>query len=151
MARTMMMEQGTPAEGSLLAVLSPWLTVVANLQPELAAWRLLACIVEAFVKECEPPEDLRQAEQTLAWNLPDSAAFWLGFAVVDAHEAAERWAEVQSLLQKRYEQGDLSCVPLLGCAVERVERATEAATAVLAQVAAFCGQYGLLVPERALG
>jgi hypothetical protein len=151
MARTMMVEQGSSGDGSLLAVLAPWLAVVANLQPELAAWRLLACIVEAFVKECEPHEDLRQAEQVLAWNQPDSVAFWLGFAVVDAREAADRWAEVQSLLQKRYEQGDLSCTLLLGCAAERVERATEAATAVLAQGAAFCGRYGLSSPERALG
>ena len=151
MAQTMMVEQGTPADGSLLVVLAPWLAVVANQQPDHAVWRLLACIVEAFVKECEPQEDLRQAEQALAWEQPDSAAFWLGYAVVDAREAAERWTQVQSLLQKRSEQGDVSCVLLLGCTAERVERATEAATSVLAQVAAFCGQYGLPVPERALG
>src|SRR5215467_5837702 len=103
MARTMMLEQGTPVDGSLLAVLAPWLVVVASQEPSLAAWRLLAAVVEAFVKECEPHEDLRQAEQTLAWNQPDSVAFWLGYAVVDAREAAERWEEVRSLLQKRYE------------------------------------------------
>jgi hypothetical protein len=146
MARTMMVEQGTPAEGSLLAVLAPWLAVVANLQPELAAWRLLAGVVEAFVKECEPHEDLRQAEQTLAWNQPESVAFWLGFAVVDARAAAERWAEVQSLLQDRYNQGDLSCAPLLGCAAERSEQATQAAASVSMQVAAFCGQSGVPLP-----
>jgi hypothetical protein len=146
MAQTMMVEQGTPADGSLLSVLAPWLAVVAHQEPSFASWRLLAGIVEAFVKECEPHKDLRQAEQVLAWNQPDHVAFWLGYAVVDARAAADRWAEVQSLLQKRYEQGDLSCALLLGCAAERVERATEAATAVLAQVAALCGQYGLSLP-----
>jgi hypothetical protein len=146
MARTMIVEQGNPVEGSLLAVLSPWLAVVAHQEAELSAWRLLACIVEAFVKECEPHEDLRQAEQVLAWNQPASVSFWLGFAVVDTRAAAERWAEVRSLLQERYNQGDLSCALLLGCAAERVERATEAAAAVSARVADFCGQYGLPLP-----
>ena len=151
MARTMMVEQGTPADGSLLAVLQPWLAVVADLQPELAAWRLLAAVVEAFVKECEPQEDVHHAERSLAWNQPDSVAFWLGYAVVDARAAAERWEEVRSLLHQRYEQGDLSCVPLLACAVEHAERATQEAAAASVQVATFCGQYGLPVPERALG
>ena len=146
MARRMMVEQGTPADESLLAVLSPWLAVVAHQEPSLAAWRLLACIVEAFVKECEPHEDLRQAEQALAWNMADSVAFWLGFAVVDARAAAERWAEVRSLLQDRYNLGDLSCVLLLGCAAERAEQATQAVAAVCMQVAALCGQYGVPLP-----
>jgi hypothetical protein len=146
MARTMMVEQGTPADGSLLAVLSPWLAVVAHQEPELSAWRLLAGVVEAFVKECEPHEDLRQAEQALAWNMADSVAFWLGYAVVDARWVAARWVAVQSLLQDRYNKGDLSCAPLLGCAAERAEQATEAAAAVCMQVAAFCGQYGVPLP-----
>jgi hypothetical protein len=146
MARRSVVEQGTPADGSLLSVLQPWLAVVAYQEPELSAWRLLAGVVEAFVKECEPQEDLRQAEQALSWNQLDSVAFWLGFAVVDARSAAERWAEVRSLLQDRCNQGDLSCVPLLGCAAERAEQATQAAAAVCMQVAAFCGQYGLPLP-----
>jgi hypothetical protein len=66
--------------------------------------------------------------------------------VVDARAAAERWLEVRSLLQDRYNKGDLSCASLLGCAVERAERATEAAAAVCMQVAAFCGQYGVPLP-----
>jgi len=127
-------------------VLHPWLAVVTHQEPELAAWRLLACIVEAFVKECEPQEDLRQAEQTLAWNQPDHVAFWLGYAVVDARAAAERWVAVQSLLQDRYNKGDLSCASLLGCAAERAERATQEAAAVCMQVAALCGHYGLPLP-----
>jgi hypothetical protein len=151
MAQRMVVEQGNPADGSLLAVLHPWLAVVASQEPSLSAWRLLAGVVEAFVKECEPQEDLRHAEQTLAWEQLDSAAFWLGYAVVDARSAAARWEVVRSLLQERYTQGDLSCAPLLQCAAERVERATEAAVAISAQVAAFCGQYGLSLPERALG
>jgi hypothetical protein len=146
MARRSVVEQGTPADGSLLAVLHPWLAVVAHQEPSLSAWRLLAGVVEAFVKECEPHEDLRQAQQVLAWGQLDSVAFWLGYAVVDARSAADHWAAVQSLLQKRYEQGDLSCVPLLGCAAERVERATQEAAAVSMQVVAFCGQYGLPLP-----
>ena len=87
MARRMMVEQGNPADGSLLSVLSPWLAVVAHQEPSFSAWRLLAGVVEAFVKECEPQEDLRQAEQALAWNQFDSVAFWLSFAVVDARAA----------------------------------------------------------------
>jgi hypothetical protein len=151
MARTMMVEQGTPADGSLLAVLSPWLAVVAHQEPELSAWRLLAAVVEAFVKECEPQEDVHHAEQSLAWNQLDSVAFWLGYAVVDARAAATRWEEVRSLLHERYHQGDLSCASLLACAVEHAERATQEAAAASVQLAAFCGQYGLSVPERALG
>jgi hypothetical protein len=146
MDRRSVVEQGTPAEGSLLAVLSPWLAVVANLQPSLASWRLLAGVVEAFVKECEPQEDLHHAEQALVWNQPDSVAFWLGYAVVDARSAAARWEEVRSLLQERYNQSDLSCAPLLACAAERAERATQEATAVSMQVATFCDQYGLPLP-----
>jgi hypothetical protein len=146
MARTMMVEQGNPAGGSLLVVLSPWLAVVAQQEAELSAWRLLAAVVEAFVKECEPHEDLRQAEQALAWNQPESVAFWLGYAVVDARAAAARWEEVRSLLHKRYEQGDLFCAALLGCAAERAERATQEAMAVSVQVASFCGQYGVPLP-----
>src|SRR5215471_2926350 len=126
MARTMMVEQGTPVDGSLLVALAPWLSVVASAEPSLAAWRLLASVVEAFVKECEPQEDVHHAEQALAWDQPDSAAFWLGYAVVDARAVAARWVAVQSLLQDRYNKGDLSCASLLGCAVERAERATEA-------------------------
>src|SRR6266487_144828 len=106
----------------------------------------LAGVVEAFVKEYEPQEDLRQAEQALAWNQLDSVAFWLGYAVVDARSSAARWVDVQSLLQGRYNQGDVSCASLLGCAAERAERATQEATAVSMQVAAFCGQYGLPLP-----
>jgi len=139
-------EQGTPADGSLLSVLQPWLAVVAHQEPSLSAWRLLAGVVEAFVEECEPQEDLRQAEQALAWNQLDSVAFWLSFAVVDARSVADHWAAVRSLLQERYNQGDLSCAPLLQCAAERAERATQEATAVSMQVAAFCGQYGLPLP-----
>ncbi len=146
MARRRVVEQGTPADGSLLAVLHPWLAVVASQEPSLSAWRLLAGVVEAFVKECEPQEDLRQAEQALAWNQLDSVAFWLGYAVVDARSSAARWVDVQSLLQGRYNQGDVSCASLLGCAAERAERATQEATAVSMQVAAFCGQYGLPLP-----
>jgi hypothetical protein len=146
MAQTMMVEQGTPADGSLLAVLSPWLAVVAHQEPSLASWRLLAGVVEAFVKECEPHEDLHHAEQSLVWNQPDSVAFWLGYAVVDARAAAARWEEMQSLLQERYNQGDLSCAPLLACAAERAERATQEAAAVSMQVATFCDQYGLPLP-----
>ncbi len=151
MVRTMRVEQGTPADGSLLSMLRPWLAVVAHQEPELSAWRLLAGVVEAFVKECEPQEDLRHAEQSLVWNQPDSVAFWLGYAVVDARSATERWMVVQSLLQERYDKGDLSCASLLGCAAERVERATQEAAAVCMQVAALCGQYGLPLPEGALG
>ena len=146
MARSSVVEQETPADGSLLAVLSPWLAVVAHQEPELAAWRLRAGVVEAFAKECEPQEDLRQAEQALAWNMADSVAFWLSYAVVDARAVAARWVAVQSLLQDRYNKGDLSCASLLGCAVERAEQATQEAAAVLMQVAAFCGQYGLPLP-----
>ncbi len=146
MARRSVVEQGTPADGSLLSVLQPWLAVVAHQEPSLSAWRLLAGVVEAFVEECEPQEDLRQAEQALAWNQLDSVAFWLSFAVVDARSVADHWAAVRSLLQERYNQGDLSCAPLLQCAAERAERATQEATAVSMQVAAFCGQYGLPLP-----
>ncbi len=146
MARRSVVEQGTPADGSLLSVLQPWLAVVAHQEPSLSAWRLLAGVVEAFVEECEPQEDLRQAEQALAWNQLDSVAFWLSFAVVDARSVADHWAAVRSLLQERYNQGDLSCAPLLQCAAERAERATQEATAVSMQVAAFCGQDGLPLP-----
>jgi hypothetical protein len=146
MARRMVVEQGNPADGSMLSVLHPWLAVVASQEPSLSAWRLLAGVVEAFVKECEPQEDLRQAEQVLAWGQLDSVAFWLGYAVVDARSAAARWVDVQSLLQERYGKGDLSCAPLLQCAAERAERATQEATAVSMQVAAFCGQYGVPLP-----
>jgi len=146
MARRMVVEQGNPADGSLLAVLHPWLAVVAYQEPSLSAWRLLAGVVEAFVKECEPQEDLRHAEQTLAWEQLDNAAFLLGYAVVDARSAAARWEGVRSLLQERYTQGDLSCAPLLQCAAERAERATQEAAAVSMQVAAFCGQYGVPLP-----
>ena len=146
MARRSVVEQGTPADGSLLSVLQPWLAVVAHQEPSLSAWRLLAGVVEAFVEECEPQEDLRQAEQALAWNQLDSVAFWLSFAVVDARSVADHWAAVRSLLQERYNQGDLSCAPLLQCAAERAERATQEAMAVSMQVAAFCGQYGLPLP-----
>jgi len=149
MAQTMMMEQGTPADGSLFAVLAPWLAVVANLQPELASWRLLASVVEAFVKECEPHEDLRQAEQALVWNQPDHVAFWLGYAVVDARAVAARWVEVRSLLQDRHNKGDMSCASLLGCAAKRAERPTEAAAAVCMKVVAFCEHYGVPVPAGA--
>jgi hypothetical protein len=151
MVRRSVVEQGSPVDGSLLAVLHPWLAVVAHQQPSLSVWRLLAAVVEAFVKECEPQEDLHHAEQSLAWNQPDSVAFWLGYAVVDARAAAARWQEVRSLLQGRYEQGDVSCASLLGCAAEHAERATQEAAAASVQVAAFCGEYGVPLPERVLG
>jgi hypothetical protein len=151
MVRRSVVEQGTPAEGSLLAVLSPWLAAVAHQEPSLSAWRLLAAVVEAFVKECEPQEDAQHAQRSLAWEQLDSVAFWLGYAVVDARAAATRWEEVRSLLQGRFEQGDLSCASLLACAVEHAERASQEAAAASVQLAAFCGECGVPVPERALG
>jgi hypothetical protein len=151
MARRSVVEQGSPADGSLLAVLHPWLAVVAHQEPSLASWRLLAAVVEAFVKECKPQEDVHHAEQSLTWNQPDSVAFWLGYAVVDARAAAARWEEVRSLLQERYHQGDLSCVSLLESALEHAERATQEAATASMQLATFCGEYGVPLPERALG